>query len=238
MLLRTLFQPAWGTDVKSVTTTLRTWRRFCKRTGEIGASLPDPTVLLRALEEPMQWISRSDAQAIFRVSQTRAMLEVDSKPSLPAVWSFSECLLAELDSLLLVDSTAETGKEQSTSKTPAVKMVQGPTTRCRFWGSDGGCRLGKKCSYNHDSHCSALNHRKQECPTRPAGDKAPTGGSGGQDSMGHGRGGKTQSSKGGKKGKGDNSQQSEKAKVVETRSDRAVVEPRNRAKKKVSRRLV
>ena len=50
--------------------------------------------------------------------------------------------------------------------------------------------------------CSALTHRKQDCPARPAGDKAPTGGSGGQDAMGHGRGSKGTKG-GGKKGKGD-----------------------------------
>ena len=92
MLLKTLTQPSWGTSVKEATTTMRTWRRFHKRTSEIGAALPDATVLMKAMEEPMQLVSISDAQATFRLSQARAMLEVDSKPTMTAVWSFSECV--------------------------------------------------------------------------------------------------------------------------------------------------
>ena len=215
MLLTTLTPPSWGTSVKEATATMRTWRRFHKRTTEIGAALPDATVLMKALEEPMQLVSRTDAQAIFRLSQARAMLEVDSKPTMVAVWSFSECLLAELESLLLVSGSEAGTKETSASTTPAVKMMQGSssTTACKFWGSEGGCRLGKRCSYTHDWQslpdrasrcfvCSALTHKKQDCPARPVGDKAPTGGSGGwQDTMGHGRGSK--GTKRGKKGKGD-----------------------------------
>eukprot|EP00434_Breviolum_minutum_P039932 symbB.v1.2.035473.t1/scaffold4784.1/size34903/1 len=113
MLLTTLTQPSWGTSVKEATATMRTWRRFHKRTTEIGAALPDATVLMKALEEPMQLVSKTDAQAIFRLSQARAMLEVDSKPTMVAVWNFSECLLAELESLMLVSGLEAGTKEPS-----------------------------------------------------------------------------------------------------------------------------
>ena len=134
MLLTTLTQPSWGTSVKEATATMRTWRRFHKRTTEIGAALPDATVLMKALEEPMQLVSKTDAQAIFRLSQARAMLEVDSKPTMVAVWNFSECLLAELESLMLVSGLEAGTKEPSVSSTPAVKMMQGSTstTACKF----------------------------------------------------------------------------------------------------------
>ena len=200
MLLKTLTQPSWGASIKEATTTMRTWRRFHKRTSEIGAALPDATVLMKALEDPMQLVSRSDAQATFRLSQARAMLEVDSKPTMTAVWSFSECLLAELESLLLASGTNTVVKDTSSGTTPTVKQMQGPpsTPACKFWGSEGGCRLGKKCGYTHDWQslpdrasrcfvCSALSHRKQDCPARTVGDKAPTGGSGVPKGKGNGK---------------------------------------------------
>ena len=200
MLLKTLTQPSWGASIKEATTTMRTWRRFHKRTSEIGAALPDATVLMKALEDPMQLVSRSDAQATFRLSQARAMLEVDSKPTMTAVWSFSECLLAELESLLLASGTDTVVKDTSSGTTPTVKQMQGPpsTPACKFWGSEGGCRLGKKCGYTHDWQslpdrasrcfvCSALSHRKQDCPARTVGDKAPTGGSGVTKGKGNGK---------------------------------------------------
>ena len=223
MLLKTLTQPSWGTSVKEATTTMRTWRRFHKRTSEIGAALPDATVLMKALEEPMQLVSRSDAHATFRLSQARAMLEVDSKPTMTAVWSFSECLLAELESLLLASGTDTVVKDTASGTTPTVKQLQGPpsTPACKFWGSESGCRLGKKCGYTHDWQslpdrasrcfvCSALTHKKQDCPARAVGDKAPTGGSGGHGGQKGKGNGKTKSKKGGEessstttKGKGN-----------------------------------
>ena len=119
MLLKTLTQPSWGSTVKEAASTMRS--RFHKRTSEIGAALPDSTVLMKALEEPMQLISKTDAQATFRLSQARAMLEVDSKPMV-ARWSFNECLLAELDSLLLTTGMDAAVKDSSSSTTPAVKL--------------------------------------------------------------------------------------------------------------------
>lgn len=88
--------------------------------------MPDSTVLMKALEEPMQLISKTDAQATFRLSQARAMLEVDSKPTMVAVWS-----------LILTTGTDAAVKDSSSSTTlttPAVKLMQGPssTTACKF----------------------------------------------------------------------------------------------------------
>ena len=52
-LLKTLTSPAFGKSIKEATSSLRTWRRVYVRTGEIGATLPDPTVLLKALGTPV-----------------------------------------------------------------------------------------------------------------------------------------------------------------------------------------
>ena len=112
-------------------------------------------------------------------------------------------ILAELESLLLSSGSDTVVKDTSPGITPAVKQLQGPpsTPACKFWGSEGGCRLGKKCGYTHDWQslpdcfvCSALSYRKQDCPARAVGDKAPPGGSGGQKGKGNG---KTKSKKGG-----------------------------------------
>ena len=120
------------------------------------------------------------------------------------MWSYSECLLAELESLRLLQGSTATSKSGSTATTtPAVKMLgtkSSTTSACKFWGSDTGCRQGKRCSYLHDWAsledrnnrcflCSSTAHRKADCPTRAVGESTnPTGGSGGGGPKGKGNG--------------------------------------------------
>ena len=106
------------------------------------------------------------------------------------MWDFSECLLAELDSLTLLQGAEVQNKPTDTQSTAAVKALNAkapPTGVCRFWGTPNGCRQGKRCGYQHDWQslddqssrcflCSAQGHRKQECPTRQQGDSALAGG--------------------------------------------------------------
>ena len=221
-LLKELSNPKYGKSLNDAATTLRSWRRFFRRTEEIGAVLPDPSVLLKALETPNQMVSKVDAQATFRLSQARVSLDIDASPTTTSVWDFSECLLAELDSLILLQGVDVQNKTTDTQQTAAVKAMTAktpPTGVCRFWGTPNGCRQGKRCGYQHDWQslddqssrcflCSAQGHRKQECPTRQQGDSALAGGSGngggnqqgGQSGLGQGRGSQQSNPK--SKGKG------------------------------------
>ena len=152
-LLKELTNPKYGKSLNEAASTLRSWRRFYRRTEEIGAVLPDPSVLLKALEAPNQLVSKLDAQATFRLSQARVSLDIDASPTTTSVWDFSECLLAELDSLLLLQGAEVQNKPTETPSTAAVKVMnaKAPTTRvCRFWGTPNGCRQGRRCSYQHD----------------------------------------------------------------------------------------
>ena len=208
-LLKELSNPKYGKTLNDAATTLRSWRRFFRRTEEIGAVLPDPSVLLKALETPNQMVSKVDPQATFRLSQARVSLDIDASPTTTSVWDFSECLLAELDSLILLQGVEVQNKPTDAQQTPAVKAMNAkppPNGVCRFWGTPNGCRQGKRCGYQHDWQslddqssrcflCSAQGHRKQDCPTRQQGDSALAGGSGngggnqqGKEQLGPGQG--------------------------------------------------
>ena len=207
MLLKELSEIKVGKSPGEACAGVRSWRRFYTRTKEIDATVPDPIILLKALEPAVQLVSQLDAQATFRLAQSRAQLQVDARPEESSVWNYSECLLAELESLRLVHGTSATANNgTSSTTTPAVKMLgtrSTTTPACKFWGSDTGCRQGKRCSYLHDWAsledrnnrcflCSSTAHRKADCPTRPTGDStAPVGGSGSG-----GGGGGTQKGKG------------------------------------------
>ena len=204
LLLKELSEIKVGKSPNEACAAVRSWRRFYTRTKEIEATVPDPIILLRALEPAVQLISQLDAQATFRLAQSRAQLQVDARPEESSVWSYSECLLAELESLRLLQGSTATSKSGTTATTtPAVKMLgtkSSTTSACKFWGSDTGCRQGKRCSYLHDWAsledrnnrcflCSSTAHRKADCPTRAVGDGTnPTGGSGGGGQKGKGNG--------------------------------------------------
>lgn len=94
LLLQKLIAIEDSTDMRSLTKSLRGWRRHFQRAVEVEAVLPDGILLLSALEVAIQKIAAKDSQAAFRVSQTRAQLKVDEYPSQDAVWKLSQCLLA------------------------------------------------------------------------------------------------------------------------------------------------
>ena len=111
------------------------------------------------------------------------------------------------------------------STPPTVKALSqtspGPTSSpsklCAFWGSEGGCKLGRGCRYVHDWAnvsdksnrcwiCSSTLHHRGDCPARSAGGSGGGGvaGSSGVSEMKEEKGGKSKG-KGGKdhKGKGE-----------------------------------
>ena len=57
---------------------LRSWRRHFGRATEVGAALPDGVLLLKALDVPLQQVAAMDAQASFRLAQSRVHLALDA----------------------------------------------------------------------------------------------------------------------------------------------------------------
>eukprot|EP00438_Fugacium_kawagutii_P034164 Skav226372 [mRNA] locus=scaffold290:201957:203150:+ [translate_table: standard] len=160
-------------DMGELAASLRTWRRHFKRALEIGAVIPDGTLLLAALESAIQMIATKGSQASFRVSQSRAELAVDANPTQDRVWRYSECLLAEADSLTLLGASGTMVLATTPPATPAkVRQLDTPTTfhgsrdrgdiytfedqaypptetPCRWFRSDQGCRAGRQCRFSH-----------------------------------------------------------------------------------------
>ena len=213
MLLKELSEIKVGKSPGEACAGVRSWRRFYTRTKEIDATVPDPIILLKALEPAVQLISQLDAQATFRLAQSRAQLQVDARPDESSVWSYSECLLAELESLRLVHgaSTMSNGGAISTT-TPAVKTLgtrSTTTAACKFWGSEAGCKQGKACKFEHASlddardrcwNCSSTTHRKASCPYKTGGMSGDSSNPGQGPPGGSGKGGKSKTNPGGAPG--------------------------------------
>eukprot|EP00434_Breviolum_minutum_P025704 symbB.v1.2.022715.t1/scaffold2026.1/size92022/4 len=199
---------------------LREWKRRVLRAQELGASLPDPTIQVHALEVITSQVLAKESQASFRVSAFRMAVQLDNNPSQETTLQFFDMLLSECEQLQygLVDHGEDNGGgvQSANPKVKAVKAGQGKgqssgggsANKCRHWGTESGCRFGKQCRFDHpvlaDAAsrcwlCSSSLHRKNECPYRSGMQLTgvPTGGSDGSCEKGVGKG-KNKDGKGGK----------------------------------------
>ena len=225
LLLRKLTEVAIGKDLAELSTSIRGWRRHFQRALEIQTTLPDPTLLVHALDGPSGVVAKMDSQAAFRLAQSRSTLAVDESPTQESVWLFSQCVLAEVESLQL-QSGASTAVSSGVSSGPKVKQLEvrspprstkdGQQKPCHFWGSNDGCKMGARCGFLHDWSkisdrqgrcwsCSATTHMKPDCPARQEASQSrnATGGSDGGEKDGGKDGGGKKGGKG-KKGVGKN----------------------------------
>ena len=203
-------------DIQEVASALRSWRRHFGRALEVEATLPDGVLLLKNLDLPQQKLGSMDNQAAFRLSQSRMELQLDQKPTQQSLWAFSQCLLAEAETLALFQSSTTATTDQSPlklkqlqndPKTPSRSTpTEGPTKSspmaekpCRYFISDGGCKAGKSCKWLHSWDgvtdkasrcwiCGAKDHRKSECKVK-AGPRKPGEPAGSGGGTGQGRGG-------------------------------------------------
>ena len=228
-ILKSLTSLQVGSNAAELASAIRQWRRCFQRAQEIGASLPDGTLMVYGLEPGAALLGRLDGQSAFRVASARSELRVDEQPTQESVWAYSQVLLAEAETLHLAGTVAPT-----TATKPQVKQLGLPVPKagsqsqtqgaCRFWGTESGCKHGRSCKFAHPQLpdfkercwlCSSTSHRKMDCPARGLGggpQNASAGGGGGLSSEGSavnkdskggekGNGGKGQGKKGGKDGK-------------------------------------
>ena len=198
--LTTLDKAVGATDLAAA---LRSWRRHYARAQEIDAVLPDGTLLLRALEPACTLVASLDAQASFRLAQSRLQLAIDQQPIHQSIWRFSQCLLAEAETLSLMSSTPvvttspiKVKQMEAPAKSPPSTSTGGDkgkggvtssstsTTPCRYFRSDAGCKAGRSCKWSHswegieDKHarcwiCGSKEHRKTDCKIKAHGHGKP-----------------------------------------------------------------
>jgi hypothetical protein len=116
--------------------------------------LPDGVLLLKALDVPLQQLGQLDPQAAFKL-RSRMQLHLDQQPTHKSLRAFSQCLLAEAETpvLLQTSSTSTTssvplkikqldgdvkspGKNNGNAKSKQNAMADKP---CRYFLSDTGC---------------------------------------------------------------------------------------------------
>ena len=123
-LLQGLTSMSSAANTKEFLEGVRLWRRKFQRADEIGASVPDPTLLIKPLDEPTAFVCRLDAQAGFRLAQAHSDMALDAVPTKDKIWNFSQCIMAELESLVLMEGPGEhSGKKEKQQ----VRVAQATT---------------------------------------------------------------------------------------------------------------
>ena len=171
-ILSALTNTQEATSAQMAVESLRLWHRQLLRTCELKATLPDPTLLIAALDQIMRQVLSKEVQATFRVNTFRMNNSIDLKPTKEGVLHFYEVLLAEAETL--VGSEVKDGKNKAMVKALAgVPYKPEKAKICSFWGSESGCRYGKNCRLEHVMledrnsrcwNCSSTAHRKADCP--------------------------------------------------------------------------
>ena len=150
-----------GEDVHECVAALRKWRRYLERAEAMHVSVPDSSILLRALETMIKKVLQAHPEVKFRIDLTKNELQLQGRPTLEAVLRFYTHVLAELQMIAPVaaDTAAPSikaiGTGQSGGTGDASTPTSSPTRRggtrppCKFFLSKNGCQKGASCKYEH-----------------------------------------------------------------------------------------
>ena len=98
--LRHIQDPSSGTTVKDTVDLLRKWSRWCDRMVELGGTLPDSALRVKALEKITRVVLQSNPDVAFRINLTRAALQIDSTPDDTKVTQLHAQMLGELETIV------------------------------------------------------------------------------------------------------------------------------------------
>ena len=133
--LRHIQEPSQGTSVKDTIEILRRWKRWCSRMVELGGALPDSSLQLKALEKITKLTLQAHPEVSFRISLTRASLQIDTCPDMGKVEQLHAQFLAELEALGHRLPKEDKPKDSRPVPNPKIKGVDaGDSSRLRPLG--------------------------------------------------------------------------------------------------------
>ena len=195
VILRNLESPPEASDIAEAVKGLRRWIRWRRRAEENGVTIPDASVLARAVVKLIRKVTDHDKDLGFKVALTRNTLQLDSVPSHDTVMKFTEHILSEMESSAHMDSKHKVQPKAPVAEQLKAKKLEGAgevkgeqkgmeeAKPCKFFLTDKGCRRGKSCKWSHNQKdekmrcwaCGASEHLRKDCPQAgiPSGDRKP-----------------------------------------------------------------
>lgn len=169
-LLKSLEEPSEVGSLTDAPPALRKWLRWRQRATEIGATMPDPTLLVRGLLKMTRKVLESNRELQFRVSLARHGLGVHTVPTIDNVTKFAMHVLSECEQLAQMEKKPSTSVPKAEPKIKSLELEKDERSKgmgkgkdrsgeeergekargkCRFFLTVEGCRKGRVCRYSH-----------------------------------------------------------------------------------------
>ena len=120
--LKQIQEPSTGTNVRDTVEILRKWQRWCDRMRELGGTLPDSALRIKALERVTRVVLSANPDVAFRVNLTRAALQVDTNPDDVKVEQMHAHLLAELEAIIHRSGAKDHDKNKEVNAQAGAKV--------------------------------------------------------------------------------------------------------------------
>ena len=123
--LKQIQDPSAGTTVKDTVDLLRRWARWCDRMTELGGTLPDSALRVKALEKMTRVAVQSNPDVAFRINLTRAALQIDSNPNDEKVTKLHAQMLGELEAIVHRSGSKDVEKQPKDAPSTGNPKVRG-----------------------------------------------------------------------------------------------------------------
>ena len=190
-VLKQLQNPSQPSNLQECLGVLRSWPRWLRRCSQVGMLIPDPSVLAASLTKITSPFLAQYPDSNFRTQLLRTTLRIEASPTVEAVESYHNHLLAELEVIMsssgVVRAKPQLNALEGSSPTASSgSPVKGNKNEamCKYFVKSAGCRRGGKCPFSHDLTqlsreirarkcllCGSEAHRKKDCPTNDPGAK-------------------------------------------------------------------
>ena len=168
---------------------LRLWLRTYNRAGDLSLVVPDPSILLKSLDNMVKKPLNDNPEILFRMQMLRYHLKLDPNPTADGVLAIHKAYLAEFEQIASRRTKPRSGNNNNDgAPNPRIRTVAGKDGKegkdgrggkegkpCRYFLTDEGCRRGKDCKFEHvmdkDKRdrcwvCGAKGHTSRSCPSK------------------------------------------------------------------------
>ena len=190
-MLSNLQNPQVIHDATAGVAALRDWGRWYQRCIDFGMNLPDPMVLVGALNSMTTPVISKDTEVTWRTEMVKSTLQLHARPTAEAVTSYHRHLLAEFEALATSQVPKKGGNQPPNPTLKAMDGTAGGASGgqgggakgggkgkipCKYFLSQKGCKYGGSCKNVHSMNelskgdrfkkclnCGSEEHRAKDC---------------------------------------------------------------------------
>ena len=125
MLLGFLTSPGQVASAHEGVLSIRKWFRWLQRTEQIGAALPDVSLLVNGLDVMSQQLLMSLPHVMFRLNIVRTQCALDHNPTLQGLTTYARALQAEFEASAVGNPTQDVSQMSKKQELQAITAANG-----------------------------------------------------------------------------------------------------------------